>query len=271
MFFTTILKKIFNTNKYIFSGIFTGALTSSPGLASALETSNFHEAQVGYGYALGYVPGVLVVVVSMYLLPKLFKIDIENELKVLKNNTKTIKDHEKEFDFIAYSLVIILGIIIGKIKVKFGIINFNFGITGGVLISSLFLGNLKKVVGINFNMNRTILKSLKELGLLMFLGSVGLRYGYTSINSLNSEGILYVACAFIIGFLSLLIGFLVGRYVFKINWIMLSGALCGGMTSTPGLGAAIDSTKSDDVTAGYGATYPFALIGMIIFVIILNS
>ncbi|BBE30536.1 aspartate:alanine antiporter [Tepiditoga spiralis] len=271
MFFTTILKKLFNANKYIFSGIFTGALTSSPGFASALETSKFHETQVGYGYALGYIPGVLVVVLSMYLLPKIFKINIEKELQNLKNDVKETQYNEKNFDFIAFSLIIIIGIIIGKIKFNFGVVKFSFGITGGVLMSSLFFGNLKQFLGMNFNMNTYILKNIKELGLLIFLSSVGLRYGYTSINSLNSKGILYIISAFIIGFLSLLIGFLFGRYVFKMNWIMLSGALCGGMTSTPGLGAAIDSTKSDDVTAGYGATYPFALIGMVIFVILLNN
>ena len=52
---------------------------------------------------------------------------------------------------------------------------------------------------------------------------------------------------------------------------MLSGAICGGMTSTPGLGAATDAVGSDDPGAGYGATYPFALFGMVIFTIILNK
>jgi len=51
---------------------------------------------------------------------------------------------------------------------------------------------------------------------------------------------------------------------------MLSGAICGGMTSTPGLGAAIDAAGSDEPAAGYGAVYPFALLGMVLFSIILN-
>jgi len=69
----------------------------------------------------------------------------------------------------------------------------------------------------------------------------------------------------------MMIGFLLGRYVFKINWLMLSGAICGGMTSTPGLGAAIEAAGSDEPAAGYGATYPFALLGMVIFTIILHK
>ena len=53
--------------------------------------------------------------------------------------------------------------------------------------------------------------------------------------------------------------------------ILLSGAICGGMTSTPGLGAAIDATGSDEVAAGYGATYPFALLFMVIWTVILHK
>ena len=52
---------------------------------------------------------------------------------------------------------------------------------------------------------------------------------------------------------------------------MLAGAICGGMTSTPGLGVAIDALDSDDPAAGYGAVYPFALLGMVLFTIILHK
>jgi len=80
-----------------------------------------------------------------------------------------------------------------------------------------------------------------------------------------------VLTSLVVGFLAITIGYLVGRYVFKINWILLSGALCGGMTSTPGLGAAIEAVGSDEPAAGYGAIYPFALLGMVIFSIILHN
>ena len=65
--------------------------------------------------------------------------------------------------------------------------------------------------------------------------------------------------------------FLVGRYLLHLNWILLAGAICGAMTSTPGLGAAIDATGSEDCGAGYGATYPFALLCMVLFTKLLVS
>ncbi len=42
------------------------------------------------------------------------------------------------------------------------------------------------------------------------------------------------------------------------------------MTSTPGLGAAVEATGCDDVATGYGAVYPVALLSMVIFTIVLS-
>ena len=70
--------------------------------------------------------------------------------------------------------------------------------------------------------------------------------------------------------LSISLGYLFGRYVLKLNWILLAGALCGAMTSTPGLGAAVEATGCDDVATGYGAVYPVALLSMVIFTILLS-
>jgi len=64
---------------------------------------------------------------------------------------------------------------------------------------------------------------------------------------------------------SLVTGFVLGRCVFRLNWVLLAGAIPGAMTSTPGLGAAIESTGCDECSAGYGATYPAAIFCMVLF------
>jgi putative transport protein len=69
---------------------------------------------------------------------------------------------------------------------------------------------------------------------------------------------------------SLLVGFLFGRYVLQINWVLLSGAICGAMTSTPGLGAAIDATGRNEAAGGYGATYPLGLLCKVVLVLLLQ-
>lgn len=278
IYIMTLISK--GQNLFAISGIYTGALTSSPGLAAALESVSIYgkeaESMVGFGYAVGYVPGVLIVILAMQFIPLIFGIDINKEkeefLKEMYSFEKECKkDKEVQFDLIAFVFVCLFGVFIGKLKIYLGhtINYFSLGATGGVLISSLLFGYIGKMGFLNFRMNSKILGVIRELALAFFLTIVGLRYGYSAVTLLTSSGVYLALIALVCGFSAIFVGFIIGRYVFKINWIILAGALCGGMTSTPGLGAAIDATKSDDVAAGYGATYPFALLGMIIFTIIL--
>ena len=120
-------------------------------------------------------------------------------------------------------------------------------------------------------MDTKVLSAIRELALSFFLAVVGLNYGYGAVDAIMGSGAVLALVSLIVGFIAVMVGFAVGRYVFKLNWIILSGAICGGMTSTPGLGAATEAVGSDDPGAGYGATYPFALLGMVIFSIILNK
>ncbi|KLO22968.1 YidE/YbjL duplication [Marinitoga sp. 1197] len=262
-FLTTLI--LSSNNKYTFIGLFSGALTSSPGLATALETAPNFEKDIISGYSFGYIPGVLAVIFSMYLLPYILKININDEKKKLLGEINIKKEDAKNFDFLSYSLVIIIGILFGNINFNFGVISFKLGMTGGILLSSLILGTIGKIWIFNFKMNKMILKNLQEFGLLMFLSSVGLRSGYKTLSNLNIETLYLMLFSFIIASIAIIVGVIVGKYILKINWIILSGAICGGMTSTPGLGAAIDANDSEEVAVGYGATYPFALIGMVIF------
>lgn len=56
------------------------------------------------------------------------------------------------------------------------------------------------------------------------------------------------------------IGFVLATWVLKLSLPDTLGSMCGGMTSTPALGALITAAGSEDVAASYAATYPFALV-----------
>ncbi len=183
------------------------------------------------------------------------------------------KIEEVGFDLIGFSIACFFGYTLGKFKFYLGPVlgDFSLGSTGGVLIGSLILGYIGQIGFVKFRMNSKVLGVVRQLALAFFLAIVGLRYGFKVFDALFGTGWYLAIVSLVVGVVAMMVGFLVGRYVFKINWIMLSGAICGGMTSTPGLGAAIDAANSDDPAAGYGATYPFALLGMVIFTIILHK
>ena len=101
--------------------------------------------------------------------------------------------------------------------------------------------------------------------LALFLAVVGIEAGSGFVSTVMAHGLILIAIAIITALIPMVVGYILGRKVWHLDWILLSGALCGGMTSTPGLGVAIDATGTEDAGASYGATYPFAIIGMVIF------
>lgn len=264
-FISTLLFTYFtNLNNLNLLGVFSGSMTSSPGLASALESIKEGSADIIYGYTVGYIPGVLAVIFSIYFIPIIFKINIYEEKESYKfESIDNSKDYN--FNFISFSTVIILGILIGNLNLNLKFASLKLGNTGGILLSSLFLGSLGKIGNLSFEFNKNILKVFQNLGLVIFLSSIGLRSGYKVISNFNRESLYLMVISFVCAIFSILVGYIIGKYIFKLDWIILAGAITGGMTSTPGLGAALESTKSELVTAGYGATYPFALLGMVIF------
>ena len=234
---------------------------------------------MGIGHAVGYPFGVIIVILAVNFLNVVFRFDVEDEKKKYllemeaARNAGSVKDiPTTDFSIIAFAVVCFAGYLLGSIKIYMGPLGYvSLESTGGVLIGSLILGYIGKIGPLSFRMDPKTLGVIRELGLAFFLAIVGLNYGYGAVDAVTGSGITLALVSLIVGFVAVIIGFLVGRYVFKLNWIMLSGAICGGMTSTPGLGAATEAVGSDDPGAGYGATYPFALLGMVIFTIILHK
>lgn len=82
-------------------------------------------------------------------------------------------------------------------------------------------------------------------------------------------GMYLVLVVIVVGVIVMMIGFLVGKYVFKLNWILLFGVVCGGMILILGFGVVVDVFDSDDLVVGYGVMYLFVLLIKVILVIVL--
>jgi len=266
---------------YLVSGTYTGALTSSPGLAAALEATK-NNPNITIGHAVAYPFGVLLVILFVRLAPFIFKIDIPKEIEryseemgrgVTAKEAAAGGPAKEKFNLLSYCLIIVIGIIIGAIPLKLpGIATtIKLETTGGVLIGALLLGALGKIGPLPTRMPKEVLTTFRELGLGLFLAIVGIESGAGVVEVVKQTGIALVVIGTLTGVIAELVGFIIGRYIWKLNWILLAGAICGGMTSTPGLGAAIDATGTDEVATGYGATYPVALLFMVIWTITLHT
>ena len=62
----------------------------------------------------------------------------------------------------------------------------------------------------------------------------------------------------------MIVGFIFAKYVLKLSLLNNLGSLTGAMTSTPALGTLIGVSKTDDVASAYAATYPIALIAVVL-------
>lgn len=251
----------------------------SAGVA-AEQTEAFKEAAksaVSLGYTVAFPIGVVVIVIMITILPRLFRIDIEKEkqdynkeLLDSAGNEKVIPD--KPVDFTVFAGVAIVGIALGNIKIPLGSFgNFSLGAAGGVLIAALVFSYVGKIGPLNFRMDTKSLSLIREMGLTFFMAVVGLTYGYDVINSLSGSGLVLAIMAIFVEAVAVLVSCLIGRKLFKLNWVILSGAICGGCTSAPGLGAALSSIGNDEPTAGYGAAQPFAILTNVLLITIFHQ
>lgn len=244
---------------------------------SSDQKSKLITAAKGYtsmGHSITYPVGILVAIITIITIPKAFGMDIDEERKKFRStvDSGSKKTNKKEiktifFDVTAFGLTAFLGVLLGDIKIK----SFSLGIAGGALIVALVLSAIGKIGPLNFRMDDKVLGVTRSIGLSLFLSATGLNYGYNVVKSIASSGLQILIIGALILFISMMSGYFIGRYIFKLDWLALSGALCGGITNTPTLGAAIDSVKGDEPAIGYGAVYPFGLIFKIIFVIILHK
>ncbi|MCK4966873.1 hypothetical protein KAS50_07570, partial [bacterium] len=147
-------------------------------------------------------------------------------------------------------LIIALGIAIGRINVK--------GITlgpSGVLFVALIFGHL----------GLSIPSEIKDLGIILFVYMIGLQAGPRFFNTFKKRGFVYAQLGIIIVFSSMIITIIMA-YIFNIPEELATGIFTGAITSTPGLAAAIEASKSTIPSIGYGIAYPFGIVGVILFV-----
>jgi len=255
----------------LLAGAYTGALTSSPGLGAALEATNA-SPMVTIGYTLTYPFGVVAVVLFVQVAASIFHIDVEKERQELHSflaKHKTSSDNRERsvpFSVVSFVLCMVLGIMLGKVSFPLpNVGHFSLGTTGGALIVSLVLGSLGRIGPFPMRMDTGTLVAFRSISLAYFLATVGLMAGPRVAATFADFGIVLICIGFFAALISELITFAVGRYLLKLNWVLLAGTICGAMTSTPGLGAAIEATGSEESGAGYGATYPVALLCMVIF------
>lgn len=158
------------------------------------------------------------------------------------------------------------GIFIGAIRIPLSAklldgTTFSLTTTGGVLITTLLLGHYQRICCLSLKIEKNVLEIFRELGLILFLLGTGIAGGAKFIQYFRAIYFLY---GIIMTLLPLILGFIFCKFVLRLCLLNNLGSLTGGMTSTPALGTLISVAQTDQVGAAYAATYPIALISVVL-------
>ena len=283
------------------TGILSGALTSTPAFsASKAAVEAMAADQVGMvslGHAVAYPFGVVGVVLFVQIMPRLLKADMAKERALIGAVDASAKSSDAdeaagegkkklieldEFGFGAFGLAIVLGLILGSIKIPLSSAGFSgscfsLGMTGGPLIMSLILGHFGRLGRISLKVETGALKAFREFGLMLFLIGAGVEGGVELVEQVSNSqyGVMIIVYGFIAGvfmtIIPMIVGYIFARKVCKLALLNNLGSITGGMTSTPALGTLVGVAGTDDVAAAYASTYPVALVLIVLASQLINS
>lgn len=183
---------------------------------------------------------------------------VERVANLMGNSLKRL-DHP---NIVTIFVGIFLGIFFGSLPVAFpGIPTpVKLGLAGGPLIVSILIGRfgykLKLVTYTTMSANLM----LREIGIALFLASVGIKAGANFVNTVvDGDGLLYVGCGFLITVIPLLIMGAVARWHYKMNYFMLMGLIAGSNTDPPALAYSNQTAGNNAPAVGYSTVYPVSM------------
>ena len=183
---------------------------------------------------------------------------VHNVEKVLGNAIKSLK----EPNLVAVFIGIILGLILGAIPISIPGISapVKLGLAGGPIIVGILIGTFGPRLHMVTYTTRSANLMLREIGIALFLASVGIKAGANFVNTVvDGDGLLYVGCGFLITVIPLLIMGAVARWHYKMNYFMLMGLIAGSNTDPPALAYSNQTAGNNAPAVGYSTVYPVSM------------
>lgn len=183
---------------------------------------------------------------------------IERVAHLLGNQLKRL-DHP---NIVTIFVGILCGILFGSLPIAIpGMPTpVKLGLAGGPLIISILIGRFGYKVKLVTYTTMSANLMLREIGIVLFLASVGLKAGGNFVQTVvEGDGLLYVGVGFLITFIPLLVMGMVARWYHKLNYFTLMGLIAGSNTDPPALAYANQTAGNDAPAVGYSTVYPLAM------------
>ena len=179
--------------------------------------------------------------------------DIERLATKLGNSMKRLNQPNLVTIFVG----ILFGILLGSIDVGMGM---KLGLAGGPLVVAILLSRSGYKFKLVTYTSSSASMMLRELGICLFLASVGIAAGDGFVQKVfNETGMWWVIWGFMITIIPLIIVGTIARGVYKINFLTIMGLMSGGCTDPPALAYANNSTGNDAPAVAYSTVYPLTM------------
>lgn len=266
---TVLIAKLASQELTDMAGVYTGAITNTPGLSAAQAAVDDLGIEGGVGrlatgYALAYPLAVVGMIVTCIILrPKDMTAVPTEAVEAVATQGVTGKNGKGGILLIPIFVIIALGIVIGSIPIPVGMkAPVKLGLAGGPLVVSIvagWLGVKKGWYGTDFTDGQGV-HMLRETGIALFLAAVGLGAGADFVANVTVH-YMWVVYGIIITMVPPLLVAGFGRYVLKMNWYTLAGFIGGSHTDPPTLAFANNMAPEGCKlpNTGYATVYPLTM------------
>ncbi len=188
---------------------------------------------------------------------------VEGIAKVFGNSLKRLEVP----DLAPIFMGIVLGVIVGSIPIHFPNmpVAVKIGLAGGPLIVALLLSRFGGVLYLNTYTTQSANLMIRELGIALFLASVGLLSGGNLAQAfVDGSGWMWLLMGVAITIIPLMIVGIVAHKVFRKTYFEICGLLSGASTDPPALAYALKVAGNDIPSATYATVYPLTMIMRIV-------
>lgn len=267
---TVLIAKLASQDLTDMAGVYTGAITNTPGLSAAQQAvgdlgMEGASERLAAGYAVAYPLAVVGMIVTCLLIrPK----DLASEPTTVETaasatSAKSSGAKKGGVLLIPIFVIIALGVLLGSIPIPVGMkAPVKLGLAGGPLVVALiagWLGVKKGWYGTDFTEGQGV-HMLREVGIALFLAGVGLGAGEKFVETVQVH-YMWVVYGVIITMVPPLLVAGFGRWVLKMNWYTLAGFIGGSHTDPPTLAfannVAPEGCKLPNM--GYATVYPLTM------------
>ncbi|MCU5774975.1 aspartate:alanine antiporter [Erwiniaceae bacterium BAC15a-03b] len=179
-------------------------------------------------------------------------------VKTVADRIGFISIHSQLTDLLAFCSFFIIGLMIGMITFQFSGFSFGIGNAAGLLFAGIMLGFLRANHPTFGYIPQGALTMVKEFGLMVFMAGVGLSAGSGITHGLGSAGWQMLVAGLAVSLVPVVICFLFGAWVLRMNRALLFGAIMGARTCAPAMEIISDTARSNIPALGYAGTYAIA-------------